>query len=251
MSLRCFGSVDGGIWKRVDSPFEELPPPDHNGPPLGVAATLPPVAPEDAGEGGSRRDWRSALKAAAPNAAPTANDIRLISGLNAPRGQTTVWAFPVNLTPKPVGPQFPVTPLDELLLCTEYPGTCLASGFDATYNRNMPRTVMFTAAAALSAIVVLGQNDSVAATQETPIFKSDVALVKVDAEVTDGTKLLGGFQKDDFRILDNGTDQPILHFSQSEEPLDLILLFDLSGSMISKLKRWSSAAPSGGAGRRR
>jgi VWFA-related protein len=99
---------------------------------------------------------------------------------------------------------------------------------------------MFTAVAAMSAVVVLGQNDSAA--QETPIFKSDVALVKVDAEVTDGTKLLGGFQKDDFRILDNGTERAILYFSQSEEPLDLILLFDLSGSMIPKLKKLSESA---------
>jgi VWFA-related protein len=101
---------------------------------------------------------------------------------------------------------------------------------------------MFTAAAALSAVIVLGQDHNVAATQETPIFKSGVALVKVDVEVTDGTKLLGGFQKDDFRILDNGTEQPILYFSQSEEPLDVILLFDLSGSMMSKLKKLSEAA---------
>src|SRR6516225_6838460 len=102
----------------------------------------------------------------------------------------------------------------------------------------MRRTVMFNAAAALLAVVVLG-DDSMAAAQETPILKADVALVKVDLEVTDGTKLLGGFQKDDFRVLDNGTERPILYFSQGEEPLDLILLFDLSGSMISKLKRLS------------
>ena len=74
------------------------------------------------------------------------------------------------------------------------------------------------------------------------MFKADVALVKVDAEVTDGSKLLGGFQKNDFRILDNGTEEPILYFSQGEEPLDLILLFDLSGSMTPKLKKLSESA---------
>src|SRR5689334_12096544 len=97
----------------------------------------------------------------------------------------------------------------------------------------MRRTVTFTAAAVLWAVVVFGQNDDLAAAQDTPIFKAGVSLVKVDAEVTDGTKLLGGFQKDDFRILDNETEQSILYFSQGEEPLDIILLFDLSGSMIS------------------
>ncbi len=101
---------------------------------------------------------------------------------------------------------------------------------------------MFAAAATLSAIVVLGRNDRLAAAQEAPTFKADVALVKVDAEVTDGTKVLSGFQKDDFRIFDNGTEQPVLYFSQGEEPLDLILLFDLSSSMRPKLKKLSESA---------
>jgi hypothetical protein len=83
------------------------------------------------------------------------------------------------------------------------------------------RTVMFPAAAVLWAVVVLGQYDGRAAAQETPIFKTGIALVKVDAEVTDGAKLLSGFQKDDFRIRDNGTEPPILYFSQGEEPLDI------------------------------
>jgi VWFA-related protein len=101
---------------------------------------------------------------------------------------------------------------------------------------------MFTATA-LWVVVVLSQNEGVAAAEDTPIFKAGVALVKVDAEVTDGgTKLLGGFEKDDFRILDNGTEQPILYFSQGEEPLDIILLFDLSGSMIPRLKKLSQSA---------
>jgi VWFA-related protein len=105
----------------------------------------------------------------------------------------------------------------------------------------MRRTVTL-AAAALWTVVVFGRNGFVAAAQETPTFKAGVALVKVDAEVTDGARLLGGFQKDDFRILDNETDQPILYFSQGEEPLDIILLFDLSGSMIPRLKKLSQSA---------
>jgi len=106
----------------------------------------------------------------------------------------------------------------------------------------MRRIVLFTATVALSALVVLGQDDRVAPPQETPIFRADVKLVKVDAEVTDGTRLLGGFQKDDFRIFDNGTEQSILYFSQGEEPLDLIVLFDMSGSMIPKVKKLSESA---------
>ena len=81
-----------------------------------------------------------------------------------------------------------------------------------------------------------------AAAQDPAVFKSDVALVKVDAEITDGTQLLSGFQKQDFRIFDNGSPQNILYFSQGEVPLDVLLLFDLSGSMIPKLHRLAESA---------
>lgn len=119
-------------------------------------------------------------------------------------------------------------------------GAWLANGFDATDNRRMRRIVIFALAAALSTVFVSGQNDDAA--QDTPVFKTDVALVKVDAEVIDGTKLLDGFLKDDFRIFDNGRQQSILYFSQGEEPLDLVLMFDLSGSMIPKLQKLSESA---------
>ena len=117
-----------------------------------------------------------------------------------------------------------------------------ADRFATSDNLTVRRAVISFAAAALSAVAVWSQNDRLTAAQEAPTFKSNVALVKVDAEVTDGSKLLDGFQKDDFRILDDGTDQPILYFSQGQEPLDLILLFDLSGSMIPKLRKLSESA---------
>ena len=70
-----------------------------------------------------------------------------------------------------------------------------------------------------------------------------VSLVHVDAEVVsaDG-RILGGFGKDDFRVLDDGKEQPILHFSAGEDPLDLILLFDISGSMRPKTEEVAAAA---------
>jgi VWFA-related protein len=48
--------------------------------------------------------------------------------------------------------------------------------------------------------------------------------------VEDG-RILTGFTKDDFRVLDEGKPQSIVQFSAGELPLDLILLFDVSGSM--------------------
>jgi VWFA-related protein len=80
-----------------------------------------------------------------------------------------------------------------------------------------------------------------AMSQESTVFKTGVSLVHVDAEVTDGTHLLAGFHKEDFHILDNGSPQTILYVSQEETPLDLILLFDLSGSMRPKLEKLASS----------
>ncbi len=56
--------------------------------------------------------------------------------------------------------------------------------------------------------------------QEAPTFRSDVALVRVDAEVTDGIKTLNGFRKEDFIVKDKGQPQQVLYFSQEQVPLD-------------------------------
>jgi hypothetical protein len=73
-----------------------------------------------------------------------------------------------------------------------------------------PGFVIALTAVLLTAILTAGQTAPVAApapdaAQDAPVFKSDVALVKVDAEVLDGERrLLGRFRKEDFRIRDNG-----------------------------------------------
>jgi VWFA-related protein len=82
--------------------------------------------------------------------------------------------------------------------------------------------------------------------QEPAVFKTAVSLVHLDAEVTapDG-RVLDGFTRDDFRIFDEGKPQPITHFSAGEEALDLILLFDVSGSMKPKIQEVAAAARQG------
>ena len=78
--------------------------------------------------------------------------------------------------------------------------------------------------------------------QEPPAFRTGVSLVHVDAEVTDETGPLSGFHKEDFLITDNRVPQHILYFSQDVEPLDLILLFDISGSMRPKIEKVASSS---------
>jgi VWFA-related protein len=82
--------------------------------------------------------------------------------------------------------------------------------------------------------------------QEAPVFKTEVSLVHVAAEVTapDG-RVLTGFTKGDFRVLDEGREQPVLYFSAGDEALDLILLFDVSGSMRPKVQEVAEAAREG------
>src|SRR5258708_12493785 len=73
--------------------------------------------------------------------------------------------------------------------------------------------------------------------QESPTFRFDVSLVRLDAEVTDGTRTLHGFHKEDFDVKDNGQPRHFRYFSQEEVPLDLILLFDIGGRMRPKVER--------------
>jgi VWFA-related protein len=89
------------------------------------------------------------------------------------------------------------------------------------------------AAGVLGALLVYGQD---------PVFRSDVALVRVDAQATDGTAAIDGLKKEDFTIKDNGLTRSILYCSQEEQSLDLMLLFDISDSMFPGIRRLATSA---------
>jgi hypothetical protein len=76
----------------------------------------------------------------------------------------------------------------------------------------------------------------VASAQDGVVFRSGVSLVRVDAEATDASgAFVASLRKDEFRVLDEGEEQALVNFGFEEESLDLILLFDTSGSMRGKL----------------
>jgi VWFA-related protein len=82
--------------------------------------------------------------------------------------------------------------------------------------------------------------------QDDVVFRSGIALVHIDAEVNSAEgSILAGLTKDDFRVLDERKEQTILYFSAEEQPLDLILLFDISGSMRAVVERVAAAARQG------
>jgi VWFA-related protein len=66
---------------------------------------------------------------------------------------------------------------------------------------------------------------------DAPVFKTGVADVRVDVQVAQGRELIKGLTKDDFVVTDEGHPQTLVSFSHGEEPLNLILLLDVSGSM--------------------
>ena len=65
----------------------------------------------------------------------------------------------------------------------------------------------------------------------------------VPAEVTNslGTPITD-LHKDDFRLFEDGVEQPITNFSLEDAPLSIGLLFDTSGSMRNKIKKATEAA---------
>jgi len=87
---------------------------------------------------------------------------------------------------------------------------------------------------------------SLVCAQDPVTFRAGVSLVHVDAEVLgeDG-RILTGFHKEDFRVFDERKEQPILQFAAEEQPLDLILLFDISGSMRGVVQEVANAAHQG------
>jgi len=82
--------------------------------------------------------------------------------------------------------------------------------------------------------------------QDDVTFRAGVALVHVDVEVLapDG-RIVTDLTQPDFRVSDNGKEQTIVHFAAGEESLDLILLFDISGSMRPAVESVAAAAREG------
>src|SRR5262245_10695486 len=66
----------------------------------------------------------------------------------------------------------------------------------------------------------------------------DTDLVSLSVTVTDGfDRLLTGLHKEDFDLFEGSIKQSISHFSEEDIPLNLGIVFDVSGSMKGKLDR--------------
>lgn len=95
-------------------------------------------------------------------------------------------------------------------------------------------------------IVVLMLAAAPAAAQDaTPVFRTDVTLVRVDAQVVDPAgQRITGLSQDDFRLLVGGRAAEIRAFAYEQIPLDVLLLIDVSGSMRPHVQRIAIGARS-------
>jgi Ca-activated chloride channel homolog len=73
--------------------------------------------------------------------------------------------------------------------------------------------------------------------QQSSTFRAEVRVVRVDAEVRQDARSIDGLTREDFQVTDEGKPQDVMYFGHTEEPLDLILLFDTSGSMLPAIEQ--------------
>jgi VWFA-related protein len=81
------------------------------------------------------------------------------------------------------------------------------------------------------------------AADDDPVFRSDVALVRVDVQVVGrDNRAITGLRAEDFVLREEGRPQQIRNFAREDMPVDVLLLFDVSASMRPHVERIASAA---------
>lgn len=74
----------------------------------------------------------------------------------------------------------------------------------------------------------------------TVTFRSGVSNVRIDAQVIHQGEIVTGLTKDDFIVYDQDRQQEIIYFGRDSEPLSLLLLLDVSGSMKKYVEQMAS-----------
>jgi len=74
------------------------------------------------------------------------------------------------------------------------------------------------------------------------VFRAGVTIVRVDAQVINGRQVVADLDQSSFRVFDEGVEQPIEYFGRDSEPLSLLLLLDVSGSMKRRLQEMAAVS---------
>ena len=102
--------------------------------------------------------------------------------------------------------------------------------------------VYFTAAVCLLGIAQAGAQDR-PQQQPAPVFRGRGDAVRVFATVTDRDgRLVTTLTQAEFEVRDEGKPQPIVLFDNSPQPIRLVVMFDVSGSMEGNLPLLRAAA---------
>lgn len=103
----------------------------------------------------------------------------------------------------------------------------------------VPATILFMAAFFIL-LPVFAQD----AKNDAPIvtFRSGVSNVRVDVQVVEGSTVVTDLAQDDFTVFDEKQQQKILYFGRDAEPVSLLLLLDVSGSMKKYVDQVASVA---------
>jgi Ca-activated chloride channel homolog len=82
-----------------------------------------------------------------------------------------------------------------------------------------------------------------AAGQQQPVFRAGSDAVRVFVTVTDRDgRLVTTLTREQFEVRDEGTPQPITQFDNTPQPIRLIVMLDVSGSMVGNLPLLRAAA---------
>jgi len=97
------------------------------------------------------------------------------------------------------------------------------------------RLISFIFLSTFAILPVFGQDDDV--------IKVDSSIVVINATVRDSeNRPITGLQKSQFKIFEDGVEQPISTFETEESPFAAVVLLDTSGSMSARISMARSAA---------
>jgi Ca-activated chloride channel homolog len=89
----------------------------------------------------------------------------------------------------------------------------------------------------LNEVTVLPRTTSVSAVSPGPVLRSNVDLVLVNVTVLDSAdQAVGGLQQSDFAVLDDNHRQTVRYASNVDEPASVVVVFDASASMATKIQ---------------
>lgn len=90
-----------------------------------------------------------------------------------------------------------------------------------------------TLAATVLAGTLLAASSQDQQTGERFRFRTGVELINVTVTVTDGNgRFVSGLRREDFRVFEDGVEQPVTHFDNERVPVSLGIALDTSGSMV-------------------